>query len=352
MAQLSLHGIAKQFDGTPVLQGIDLDLAEGELLVLVGPSGCGKSTLLRIVAGLAGPDAGEIRMDGERVNEREPRQRDVAMVFQGYALYPHMSVRRNLSFPLRTARVPRAEIDERVQRTATMLGLELLLDRKPAQLSGGQMQRVAVGRALVRDPKLFLFDEPLSNLDAQLRDELRIELRRLHESLGITTLYVTHDQAEAMTLGSRICVMNRGRIEQVGRPREVFDRPRTTFVARFIGSPPMNLVDAHLRAGRLRVGSVDVPADEGVLSCLAEGQGLRVGLRPHDVELDGELEVGVTSVEDLGSRVLFSCQLEGQSVQVSREGGTSLRPGDRVRIGWKADRLHVFDARSGVRLGD
>ena len=350
MSTLELREIHMRYGAHVVLERISLRVEDGELCVLVGPSGCGKSTLLRIVAGLIAPTEGDVLLDGERVNEREPADRDVAMVFQSYALYPHMSVEKNLAFPLRMARVPRREIDARVRDTAGLLGLEGLLQRKPAALSGGQMQRVAVGRAIIRNPRLFLFDEPLSNLDAKLRDEMRTGIRRLHERLGITTLYVTHDQAEAMTMGSRICVLDAGRILQVGPPLEVFARPKTAFVATFLGSPPMNLVAGEVRDGRFRRGALELDAPSDGARGASSSSRVLLGIRPHEVMLDGDLPATVSWIEELGTRTLIECDLAGASMRVVREGALPLRRGDRVRLGLPLERLHWFDEASGERL--
>jgi len=356
MATLSLQGIGKTYgtsqSRTRVLDDISLEVAEGEFLVLVGPSGCGKSTLLRIVAGLVDASEGDVVLDGERVNHRSPRQRDVAMVFQNYALYPHMTVRANLAFPLRTVprgetRLDRAQIAERVGQAADILGLGPLLDRKPSELSGGQMQRVAVGRAIVRQPRLFLFDEPLSNLDAKLRAEMRQEFAALHRRLGITTLYVTHDQAEAMTLGSRIAVLDRGRLSQVGPPLEVFERPATRFVAGFIGSPPMNLLEGHRESGCFKLGHLNVP-------CPVGGEGpLVLGVRPEDVREDpqGTLELPVAAVAALGNSTHIACSLGQSELHFTRPGGTHTVVGASVRLSLPAGRLHWFEADAvGARL--
>jgi ABC-type sugar transport system ATPase subunit len=344
MPELALRGVVKRFDDQTILPGIDLEVQDGEFLVLVGPSGCGKSTLLRIVAGLIPASAGEIRLGGREVSALEPRERDVAMVFQNYALYPHMTVAKNLAFPLKMRRVAREEIRRKVGETAELLGLTALLERKPSTLSGGQMQRVALGRAIIRDPALFLFDEPLSNLDAKLRAEMRAEIARLHRRLGITTLYVTHDQAEAMTLGDRICVLNQGRIEQTGTPLEVFRRPATRFVASFIGSPPMNLVEGRVEGGRFVRGPLSVESPPGV-----EGP-VVLGVRPHEVELGGGVELEVEDVEPLGTQTLVALRLDGARLVHSHEGSLEVRPGERRRVRLGPASLHWFDGASGRRL--
>jgi ABC-type sugar transport system ATPase subunit len=295
MSSLRLAHLSKSYGGEPAVRRVSLDIARGELLVLLGPSGCGKSTLLRCIAGLEEPSAGDIFIEERRVNDLEPRQRNVAMVFQSFALYPHMSVRDNLAFPLRMRKTEKGRVRERVEETARLLGLEALLDRKPRSLSGGQMQRVALGRALVRDPAVFLFDEPLSNLDARMRTELRTEIARLHESLGRTMVYVTHDQAEAMTLGDRIAVLNSGELQQVGTPEEIYNTPRNAFVATFLGDPPMNLLGD-------------------------------TGIRPHDVVVDpqGEVETTVELVEKRGHEVHLHCRVSGRPfLVVTREAPAS-----------------------------
>jgi len=355
MSRLRLERIAKRYRDTTVLHEVSFEVEDGELLVLVGPSGCGKSTLLRVVAGLVPASSGELWLDGERVDQLTPRERDVAMVFQSYALYPHMSVRENLAFPLRLRGMTRAEIEQRVQETARILGLSELLARRPSELSGGQMQRVALGRAIVRRPRLFLFDEPLSNLDAKLRGRMRGEIARLHRELGITTIYVTHDQAEAMTLGSRIAVLQAGRLLQLGPPLEVFQRPATDFVAGFIGSPAMNLVAGEVRAGRFESGGFSVPLR------LAENGRVRVGVRPHDVALHrgrpgpaasgrAELAARVAFVEALGTQTVVECDLGGARLTASVEGPQIWREGEEVAVSIRLAALHVFDAQSGLRL--
>jgi ABC-type sugar transport system ATPase subunit len=345
VASLSLDRITKDFGAHRALEEISLEVAGGEFLVLVGPSGCGKSTLLRIIAGLASATTGDIFLDGERINEQEPRARDVAMVFQNYALYPHMTVRKNLAFPLKMEKVERAVIDRKVQETARILGIEPLLERKPGTLSGGQMQRVAVGRAIIRSPRLFLFDEPLSNLDAKLRAEMRAEIVRLHEQFEITTVYVTHDQAEAMTMGSRICVLDAGRIQQIGTPMEVFSRPANRFVASFIGSPAMNLITGRVEAGRFRVGDLSLPCD-----AVPDGHEVVLGVRPHEIGSGGAFSLPLACSEELGSQTHLHCRLGEERLLVTREGHVSLAIGDAVAVSFDPDRLHWFDVREGRRL--
>ena len=341
MSRLSLRNIRRRFGAEAALDDVSLDVEDGEFLVIVGPSGCGKSTLLRIVAGLVEPDSGDVLIDGKRVNDLEPRERDAAMVFQSYALYPHMTVRGNLAFPLKMAGRGRSEIENRVAATAAALGLEPLLERKPGTLSGGQMQRVALGRAIVRDPKLFLFDEPLSNLDAKLRAEMRAEIVRLHQKLGITTLYVTHDQAEAMTMGTRICVLEKGRVQQVGRPLEVFEEPDTLFVASFLGSPAMNLLAGTAGAGRFRSGRLEVPCPGSVRGNVV------LGVRPHEIEIGSGTEWRVDWVEHLGSQT--HVRLDA-GLLVTREGRLDAGPGGTLSVRIPESRVHWFDAASGRRL--
>jgi len=327
-ASIQLDGISKTYPGGhTALHGIDLTAAAGEFLVLVGPSGCGKSTLLRLIAGLEAPTSGRIVLDGVDVTAWTPQARDLAMVFQSYALYPHMTVRENLAYGLRVRRLSRAAIDERVARVAEALGIAPLLDRRPAQLSGGERQRVALGRAMVREPRAFLLDEPLSNLDPALRAHARAELRQLHQRLGSTIVYVTHDQEEAMTLGTRIAVMRKGRIEQLAPPLAIYDRPANTFVARFIGAPAMNLLPASL------LGIDASPGD-----C--------VGIRPHDVELGpgGALEGRVQLVEPRGHDYLVHIQLDVTGAPTIVAVTHTPPPGERVFPQFRRDRLHAFTA--------
>jgi sn-glycerol 3-phosphate transport system ATP-binding protein len=331
MAGIALRDVRKSYGPTEVIHGVSVDVADGEFVVIVGPSGCGKSTLLRMVAGLETVTAGEVAIGGRRVNELEPRDRDIAMVFQTYALYPHMSVFDNMAYGLKIAGVPRAEIAERVARAATMLELAPYLDRKPRQLSGGQRQRVAMGRAIVRSPAAFLFDEPLSNLDAKLRVQMRLEVKALQRQLGTTSLYVTHDQVEAMTLADRMIVMNEGRAEQIGAPLAIYDGPETMFVAGFIGSPPMNFL----------------AAPEG-------GTAARLGVRPEHLAL-GPAGAGLASgrvrfAEALGAETLVHVALDGGGEATVRiEGRASAAEGEAVGVSADPARLHRFDA-GGRRL--
>lgn len=357
MTEVELEGISKRYGGTTVLPPLDLTIEAGEFLVLLGPSGCGKSTLLRILAGLVPQSEGSVSMNGDRVDDLDPAARDVAMVFQNYALYPHRSVAKNLSFPLEMRRVPRAEIRRRVREVAESLGLSELLDRKPAELSGGQMQRVALGRAVIREPRVFLFDEPLSNLDASMRTRLRDEIAELHRRTGITTVYVTHDQSEAMTLGTRVAVMNAGRLEQVAPPLDVYARPATRFVAGFVGSPRMNLIDGRVVPGsggatfealefpRLRR---DLPACFGPM-----GDRVVLGVRPSDVRLSSTGEFRIAGVERMGSDTRIRCHgSEGGALRVWLPGDVDVEDGGCVGLDWPDGACHWFDGATGVRLGE
>ncbi len=348
MAAVALKGVYKDFGRTRVIHGVDLDIADGEFVVFVGPSGCGKSTLLRLVAGLEDVTAGDIFIGGERVTDLPPAKRGIAMVFQSYALYPHMSVYENMAFGLELARTAREEADRRVRRVAQMLHISELLDRKPRELSGGQRQRVAIGRAIVRDPKVFLFDDPLSNLDSALRVGTRIEIAKLHEETGATMIYVTHDQVEAMTLADRIVVLNAGRVEQVGAPLDLYHRPANLFVAGFIGSPRMNFLPGVVEGGegggcRLADGTL-VPLPPGRA---APGARVTLGIRPeHLVEgpADGALEGRVDFVEQLGETHLLYVRTGDTMVTAKGPGGAARQAGDSVRLGIPAEACHLFDA--------
>ena len=347
MATLRLDGLRKSFGPVPVLQGVDLSLDDGEMLVIVGASGCGKSTLLRLVAGLETPTAGRILLDGRDIAGLDPSARDIAMVFQNYALYPHMTVGENMAYGLRIRGLPRAAIARRVQETADLLGLGALLARRPRELSGGQRQRVAMGRAIVREPKLFLFDEPLSNLDAALRVQMRAEIRRLQRRLGTTSLYVTHDQVEAMTLGDRLLVLHGGVPVQFARPMEVFARPATAYVAGFIGAPAMNFLPAMLEAG----GQAARLAG-GHLLALPGGFGsgaVTLGIRPESVTPDAAgMPVTVDLVEPLGSETLVHGRLgDGTALTVKQAGAMPV--GETLHVAMPAAALHVFDAATGAR---
>lgn len=348
MATVTLKDIKKSFGPTHVIHGISTDIADGEFIVIVGPSGCGKSTLLRMVAGLESVSAGDVLIGGDRANDKEPMDRDIAMVFQNYALYPHMSVRQNMGYGLKIAGLPKDQIDAKVTDAARLLQLEPLLDRKPKQLSGGQRQRVAMGRAIVREPAVFLFDEPLSNLDAKLRVQMRLEIKELQSKLGITSLYVTHDQVEAMTMADRMIVMNAGVAEQIGTPLEVYETPRTLFAAQFIGSPAMNIVDAHVTGGKVSVGEQEITDAIG-----ADGP-VKFGVRPEHLDLDdtGPITVKVQLTEPLGANTLLHGTLvgTGDSFTVSLPG-VHLLSGDKPEMRFRPQprKTHIFDADTGVR---
>ena len=365
MAALSLRGVTKRFDRLTVVHGVDLEIADGEFVVLVGPSGCGKSTTLRMIAGLEDISGGEIAIGGRVVDRLEPKDRNIAMVFQNYAIYPHMTVRRNIAFGLRTARLPRAEEERRVLATATTLGLVDLLDRRPAQLSGGQRQRVAIGRAMVRDPAVFLFDEPLSNLDAQLRAQMRLEIKKLHQNLRSTIVFVTHDQIEAMTLADRIVIMEAGRIQQIGTPTEVYRRPANVFVARFIGSPSMNLLEARIDGDAMLAlagSGLRVRLPEAAAAAAHAGAALLLGVRPDDLRASAApaprpddalvAQARVTVIEPLGPDMLVYAQFGRDELVAKADARATLRPGDEVTLTAATDALHVFDAASGAALRD
>ena len=351
MAGLRLEGLRKSFGGHEILKGIDLTLADGEMLVIVGASGCGKSTLLRLVAGLETPSGGRILIDGRDVTRLDPSARDIAMVFQNYALYPHMSVFENMAYGLKIRGLRKAEIRAKVEAASSLLGLDALLDRKPRQLSGGQRQRVAMGRAIVRDPKLFLFDEPLSNLDATLRVQMRGEIRRLQRRLKVTSLYVTHDQVEAMTVGDRLLVMHRGVPVQLATPTEIFERPADTYVAGFIGSPAMNLLPGLFRRNGTAIALDGMEVDLGPKRyAWPDGYPVTLGIRPEHVALDPEgMPWPVEVVELLGSEMLIHAARPGGRTLTVR---TANRPGsgDTVRVAFPGAHLHVFDRESGQRI--
>jgi multiple sugar transport system ATP-binding protein len=361
MASVHFDGISKRFGDVGVLDGLDLAIEDGEMVVVVGPSGCGKSTLLRLLAGLETPDAGTLWIGGRRVDDVAPRDRDVAMVFQSYALYPHLSVRRNLAFGLEMRKTPRTEVDRRVDEVARILGLEALLERRPAQLSGGQRQRVALGRAIARSPSVYLFDEPLSNLDAALRGSMRAELAALQKRLSTTTLYVTHDQVEAMTLGHRVAVLDRGRLQQYGTPREIYDLPANRFVARFVGTPPINLVDVEAAEGGFRFPGG--PWFALAVPTAPRGDGMTLGLRAEAVAVVTDGQSGTSGRPRLGATVDFVERLGYEShVHLTIAGPASQRwvakvagnasheVGDRVFLELDLAAAHRFDRATGERL--
>jgi sn-glycerol 3-phosphate transport system ATP-binding protein len=350
MATLEIQGLSKSFGTTVVLRRIDLTLNDGEMLVIVGASGCGKSTLLRLVAGLEIPSAGRITIGGRDVTGLDPSERDIAMVFQNYALYPHMTVFDNMAYGLRIRGLSRGEIGRKVEEAAALLGLQALLARKPRQLSGGQRQRVAMGRAIVRDPKLFLFDEPLSNLDAKLRVQMRAEIRKLQRRLGVTSLYVTHDQVEAMTLGDRLLILHEGAPAQLATPMAVFERPADTYVAGFVGSPTMNFLP-----GRLMHDGSAVQLDAGPLIPLdghRAGDRVTLGIRPEHLTFGGDgLILIVDLIEPLGSETLVHGRIAGRDAEtiVVKIPG-AVRPTETITVSVQADQAHVFDAATGRRI--
>jgi multiple sugar transport system ATP-binding protein len=349
MASVNIRNVTKQFGAVQVLRGVDVAIEDGEFVVLVGPSGCGKSTLLRMVAGLETVSSGEVVIDGRRVNDLEPKDRDIAMVFQNYALYPQMTVAQNMGFALELAGRPKAEIAAEVRRAAEILSLTELLERRPSQLSGGQRQRVAMGRAIVRHPKVFLFDEPLSNLDAKLRVQMRAEIEALHRRLRTTILYVTHDQIEAMTMADKIVVLNGGRVEQVGAPLELYDRPANLFVAGFLGSPAMNFLPGAAEAETLVLaGRVRLPRPAGV----QPGTPVRYGIRPEDLRIGGPdaLPAEVLAVEPTGAETHVRGRFEGHEVTLVTRERLAVRPGESLPVSILAGQGHLFDARSGLRI--
>ena len=390
MADIVLDRITKRFpDGALAVDNISLDIADGEFVILVGPSGCGKSTTLNMIAGLEDISDGELRIGGQVVNNKAPKDRDIAMVFQSYALYPHMTVRENMAFALKLSKTPQSVIDQKVEEAARVLDLTQHLDRKPANLSGGQRQRVAMGRAIVRDPAAFLMDEPLSNLDAKLRVQMRTEVSRLQKRLGTTTVYVTHDQTEAMTLGDRVAVMRGGKLQQVGPPQELYDAPANLFVAGFIGSPAMNFLPATVEQGMLRTNLGDIPLRDELRRSLEAGPGRRdviIGLRPESFE-DAALVQGspdgtgitfpaqIDVLESMGSDVYAYFTIEGSDVrrtaemeELDRDSGradtgshgdqvvarldasTRIREGERAELWVDVRKMHVFDPDTGARL--
>ena len=350
MANVSIRGVRKRFGSTEILHGVSIEIEDGEFVILVGPSGCGKSTLLRMIAGLENISGGEIAIGGRVVNDVAPKERDIAMVFQNYALYPHMTVRDNMAFALSLANAPQAVIDQKVGRAAEILSLEPYLARYPRQLSGGQRQRVAMGRAIVRDPQVFLFDEPLSNLDAKLRVQMRSEIKELHQRLTTTTVYVTHDQIEAMTMADKIVVMNHGNVEQIGAPLELYDRPANLFVAGFIGSPAMNFIKGTVAGGAFRAEdgtALPLPASGRA----SDGQPLIYGIRPEHFMLAGEgIEAKVNVIEPTGSETQVMAHFAGTPIIGAFRERIAARPGEAIRIAPDPALVHLFDAGSGRRI--
>ncbi len=363
MAQVSLKKLVKRYGALEIVHGIDLDIADKEFIALVGPSGCGKSTTLRMIAGLEEVSGGTIEIGDTVVNDLPPRDRNISMVFQSYALYPHMTVRENMGFSLKIAKQPQSEIDRRVNEAATILSLEALMDRRPAQLSGGQRQRVAMGRAIVRQPEVFLFDEPLSNLDAKLRTQMRTEIKKLHAKVQSTVIYVTHDQVEAMTLADRIVIMRDGYIEQVGTPDEVFKRPATRFVAGFIGSPPMNIEEATLKGGELTFKNGDrLPLPSQFTGKVKEGEKVAFGLRPDDIFPTGhglhsgaesavyELTLPVAITEPLGNETLVFVEFAGREWVSRMLNPRSLKSGEQLKMSFDLSQAHLFSVETGKSL--
>lgn len=348
MASISISAVKKNYGHFPVLHGVDLSIKDGEFIVLVGPSGCGKSTLLRMIAGLEDISAGEIAIEGQRVNDLPPKDRDIAMVFQSYALYPHMTVAQNMSYSLRLRKTAKERISDIVANASTKLGLDALLQRRPKALSGGQRQRVAMGRAIVRQPKAFLFDEPLSNLDARLREQMRAEIKKLHADLGATSIYVTHDQIEAMTLADRIVAMHGGVVQQVGPPLELYDRPANLFVAGFIGSPGMNFINGHYVA---REDGAAVRFADGTLvevearGTLANDTAVTLGIRPEHVVIapNGAIEAGVDLIEPTGFGIIMHLSVHGLPFKVFTLDRTVLESRSTIRVDFPRQTLHVFD---------
>ncbi|TGQ91013.1 sn-glycerol-3-phosphate ABC transporter ATP-binding protein UgpC [Mesorhizobium sp. M8A.F.Ca.ET.208.01.1.1] len=363
MATVSLKKLTKRYGNIGIVHGIDLDIADREFIALVGPSGCGKSTTLRMIAGLEEISAGSIEIGGRVVNDLPPRSRNISMVFQSYALYPHMTVRENLGFSLKIAGAAKEDMDRRVAEASAILGLDTLLDRRPSQLSGGQRQRVAMGRAIVRDPDVFLFDEPLSNLDAKLRTQMRTEIKKLHAKVQSTVIYVTHDQVEAMTLADRIVIMRDGHIEQVGTPDEVFRRPATRFVAGFIGSPPMNLHEATVSDGHLVFASGEkLPLPGQFKANVATGDKVVFGLRPDDIYPTGhgissggaadvhQIELPITVTEPLGNETLVFVEFNGSDWVSRMLNPRPLKPGEQVAMSLDLSQAHLFAADTGKTL--
>lgn len=359
MATVSLKNINKTYaNGHQAIENLNLDITDGEMLVLVGPSGCGKSTSLRMVAGLETITGGDLYIDDVRVNDLEPSQRDIAMVFQNYALYPHMSVFQNMAYGLKNRKVPKDEIQKKVEKAAEILEITNLLHNKPGQLSGGQRQRVAMGRAIVRNPKVFLFDEPLSNLDAKLRVQMRIEIKRLQQEFATTAIYVTHDQVEAMTLADRLVVMNEGNVEQVGPPIELYEKPATQFVAGFLGSPAMNFLDATLNGNRLDLpGDVALDLNDPQLPADAHDLEVVLGIRPEHMEACEESEadftLSVDMIEPLGADTLLYGKFPGSDTLITSEqpGKLEFKRGHRLALRIDRERCHLFDKATGKRVG-
>jgi multiple sugar transport system ATP-binding protein len=353
MAQVAVQDVIKKYGSLQVIHGVDIDIADGEFVVLVGPSGCGKSTLLRMIAGLESISGGQVKIGGRVVNDVMPKDRDIAMVFQNYALYPHKNVADNMGFPLKLKGRPKSEIEAKVRKAAEILDLGKLLDRYPKQLSGGQRQRVAMGRAIVRDPQVFLFDEPLSNLDAKLRVTMRVEIKELHQRLKTTTIYVTHDQIEAMTMADKIVVMRDGRVEQIGAPLDLYDQPSNVFVAGFIGSPSMNFVRGNLSAEN---GETVFVSDKGTVLPVPAGttryaEPVVYGIRPEHIDHNNAGQPATISVlEPTGSETQIFAHIGGDPINAVVRDRISLRPGENIPLKIDRQRVHLFDRKSGKRL--
>jgi len=350
MATINLKNLEKFYGKNKVIHGLSADIKDGEFVVLVGPSGCGKSTLLRMIAGLEEVNSGEVLIDGKKVNDLEPMERNIAMVFQNYALYPHMSVYDNMAYGLKIAKIPKNEIDDRVQKAANILKINDFLDRKPSQLSGGQRQRVAMGRAIVRSPVAFLYDEPLSNLDAALRVQMRLEIKKLHTQLKTTSVFVTHDQIEAMTLGDRLVVMDLGKVMQVGTPIEVYSKPKNLFTAQFIGSPAMNIFQCESDGSQIKF----VNGNQINLSSKKKGS-IAFGIRPEDLKIskEGNLNAHVDMLEMIGSDTLVHANLENsdQSLVISVPGVLNKKDiGDKIKLSFDSTKVHLFDRETGERI--
>ncbi|MEP2704442.1 MAG: sn-glycerol-3-phosphate ABC transporter ATP-binding protein UgpC [Roseibium sp.] len=355
MANLSLKNVKKAFGNIEVIKGVDLEIEHGEFCVFVGPSGCGKSTLLRMISGLESISGGDVEIDGDRVNDVPAAERGLAMVFQSYALYPHMSVRQNLSFGLENLKTPKDEIAKKINAAAKMLQIDELMERRPRDLSGGQRQRVAIGRAVVREPRIFLFDEPLSNLDAELRVDMRGEIAQLHRQLGNTMIYVTHDQVEAMTMADKIAVLRSGEVEQFGKPLDLFNDPANIFVAGFIGSPKMNFIKGEMQGGLLKLStgeSIDLPKDRFNVS---EGEKVTLGIRPNDIKPGSDVAHGlnatVRSVEQLGGdSYIYAKSASGENITVHRPGQVDISAGEELLLEVEVDKSHLFDTETGLTL--
>jgi multiple sugar transport system ATP-binding protein len=354
MANVSIRDVRKRFGATEVLHGVSVEVDDGEFVILVGPSGCGKSTLLRMIAGLENISDGEIAIAGRVVNNVAPKERDIAMVFQNYALYPHMTVRDNMAFALTLAKMPKGMIEQQVARAAQILGLTQYLNRYPRQLSGGQRQRVAMGRAIVRDPQVFLFDEPLSNLDAKLRVQMRAEIKELHQRLATTTVYVTHDQIEAMTMADKIVVMNAGNVEQIGAPLDLYDRPNNLFVAGFIGSPAMNFLKGRIEQGSFRAdggAALPLPGKAPGNANGSDGKPIVYGVRPEHFQLSAEgLPATVHVIEPTGSETQVMADFAGAPIICAFRERVSAKPGETIRVTADPALVHLFDADSGQRM--